>query len=88
MNRRGVGILLKRSSSFSVLAEWRDRAENFLLLKVKKTGSDSVFFIGSIYGPNRYEPAFFEEIRQLLGNCGNAPIIIYFRRRLELHTVL
>ncbi len=75
-NKRGVGILLKKSACFSVLEEKREVNENILLLRVIKEGNAREFFICAIYGPNRYEPAFFQDLRTLLADSGNKPVII------------
>jgi exonuclease III len=75
-NKRGVGILIKKSANLLVLEELRDEEENTLILRVKHQGNDFEFFIGSIYGPNRVEPLFFESLRALLSNAGDSPIIL------------
>ncbi len=75
-NKRGVGILLKKSACFSVLEERRDANENILLLRVTKEGNAREFYICAIYGPNRFEPAFFQDLRTLLADSGNKPVII------------
>jgi hypothetical protein len=76
-NKRGVGILLKKSCNFSVLEEWRDGAdENYLLLKLQQPGTNSPFYVGAIYGPNNVEPRFFEGLCTHLRNAGNLPIIL------------
>jgi hypothetical protein len=55
-NKRGVGTLLRKSCDFSVEQEERDTAENILLLRLKKKGSNFQFIVGAIYGPNGFEP--------------------------------
>jgi hypothetical protein len=50
-NKRGVGILLRKSCDFSVEQEERDTADNILLLRLKKKGSNLQFIVGAIYGP-------------------------------------
>jgi hypothetical protein len=47
-NKRGVGILLKKSACFSVLEEKRDVNENILLLRVIKEGNAREFYICAI----------------------------------------
>jgi len=71
-----VGILIKKSSNFTVLREKRDADENCLILHVRKTGTNLEFLVGSIYGPNRHEPAFFTSLRNLLRNENGLPIIL------------
>jgi len=75
-NKRGVGILLRKSCDFSVEQEERDTADNILLLRLKKKGSNLQFIMGAIYGPNGFEPRFFDDIRRLLATMGDFPIII------------
>jgi len=76
-NKRGVGILLKKSCNFVVLDELRDvEKENFLILRLQQLGNNSVFYVGAIYGPNGYEPGFFTGLKAHLRNIGNIPIIL------------
>ena len=75
-NKRGVGILLRKSCDFSVEREERDGAENILLLRLKKKGSNFEFIVGAIYGPNGFEPRFFDDIRRLLAAMGDHPVIL------------
>jgi exonuclease III len=75
-NKKGVGILIKKTSNFTVLGERRDAEENCLILHVRKTGTNLEFLVGSIYGPNRHKPAFFENLRNLLRNDNGLPIIL------------
>ncbi len=56
--------------------EERDVAENILLLLLKKKGSNFQFIVGAIYGPNGYEPRFFEDIRRFLAAMGDYPVIL------------
>ncbi len=53
VNKRGVGILIKKCSPFTVLAEKRDCEENILILHVRHTASGKEFWIGSIYSMGR-----------------------------------
>ncbi len=39
-------------------------------------GSNLQFIVGAIYGPNGFEPRFFDDIRRLLATMGDFPIII------------
>jgi exonuclease III len=75
-NKRDVGILLRKSCDFSVEQEERDVAENSLLLRLKKKGSNFQFIVGAIYGPNGYDPRFFEDIRTSLAALGDHPVIL------------
>jgi hypothetical protein len=70
-----VGILLKNTSAFTVLSETREPEENAIFLRLRQTGSNQEFYIGAVYGPNRYEPAFFLWLRDFLDTTGNTPLI-------------
>ncbi len=67
---------MRKSCDFSVEQEERDVAENILLLRLKKKGSNFQFIDGAIYGPNGYEPRFFEDIRRFLAATGDYPVIL------------
>jgi hypothetical protein len=74
MNKRGVGILLKISTCSRICEEWRDPAENSLLLKLQIEGKPFTFIAGCIYGPNKHEPAFFDFLRNNVPR--NLPVIL------------
>jgi len=76
MNKRGVGILIKRNTPFAVLDQRRDTEENILVLRVQHTGTNAIFYVGCIYGPNKHEPRFFESLRRLLHDAGTAPVLL------------
>jgi hypothetical protein len=76
MNKRGVGILIKRNTPFAVLDQRRDTEENILVLRVQHTGTNAIFYVGCIYGPNKHEPRFFESLRRLLHDAGAAPVLL------------
>jgi exonuclease III len=76
-NKRGVGILLKKTVPFSVQDQLADTEENFLLLKVLLRGE--VIILGSVYGPNNTNPEFFNNLKQgvrLLSNNGTIPVLL------------
>jgi exonuclease III len=73
-NKRGVGILIKHTINFSVLAEERDEEDNILCLKIDIEGKE--FVICSIYGPNHHNPAFFTTLRACLTRLGSSNTII------------
>jgi len=75
-NKRGVGILIKKNSNFSVIEERRDVEENILVLRLLHQGNNREIIIGSIYGPNRVEPQFYNNLRQLLLCENDVPIIL------------
>jgi hypothetical protein len=73
-NKRGVGILISNKIFYSVSERVADPGENYLLLKLLIQGKQLV--VGSIYGPNNTDYAFFENLDRDLSAFGNVPIII------------
>ncbi len=73
-NKRGVGILIKQNLNLTVLQEERDPDDNFLALRVSSGGKELI--IGSVYGPNNHNPAFFDRLHTILSRLGNLPVII------------
>jgi hypothetical protein len=66
---------------FSVLQSDQNREDNNILLaRICKKSSNCELDIGSVYGPNRYEPAFFNNLRDLVERFDNLLIILgYFQ---------
>ena len=73
-SKRGVGILINNKITFSVLATEADPEDNFLLLRIILRGKTVI--LGSIYGPNDYNPDFFQRLRVALTNLGPWPVIL------------
>jgi exonuclease III len=74
-NKRGVGILIKNSLSFSDLQCIKDPEENYLLLRLVLKGKPII--IGSIYGPNTNDRNFFTRLGDcLINEADNFPIIL------------
>jgi exonuclease III len=73
MNKRGVGILIKHSLPFSVLSEYRDEAENILGVCADFDGKRVTFC--AIYGPNRVDEGFFNDLRECI-RVLNCPYVI------------
>lgn len=73
-NSRGVSILINRSLEHDVINEFTDSKGNYLILQCK-IGTDS-YLIGTIYGPNRDEPQFYEHIGEILDNADCDHIIL------------
>jgi hypothetical protein len=57
-----------------VLAEERDLDDNILCLKLDIEGNEIV--ICSIYGPNTYNPAFFDTLNTFLVRLGSQNLIV------------
>jgi exonuclease III len=74
-NRRGVGILIKKSLNFSCLGEERDQdTDNYLLLRARI--NDHTVIIGSVYGPNENNPNFYVKLKTSIQNLGNHPCVL------------
>jgi exonuclease III len=70
-NKRGVGILIKRSFNVTALRTKADPEENYLLLEVAMSGNNLI--LGSVYGPNTQNIQFFNRLREDIEsfNCNN-----------------
>jgi hypothetical protein len=70
-NKRGVGILIKHTLPFTVLAEFRDEDDNVLGILLDLEGKRVA--LCAIYGPNRVHEPFFTDLRSCLNqlNCNN-----------------
>jgi exonuclease III len=77
LNKRGVGILVNKKLCFSLQNIINDQEENFLLAKLLIQGECIV--IGSVYGPNSQNLAFFtvlkEKIREISNNM-ELPVLL------------
>jgi exonuclease III len=73
-NKRGVGILINNKIPFSVEAEIRDEAENYLLLRLQVKGN--CYIVGAIYGPNSTDENFFTSLERDLNILGHHPTIV------------
>ena len=67
-------MLIKNNITFSEEARVTDPEENFLLLRVVIQGTTVI--LGSIYGPNEYNPNFFNLLDTAIRDLGNWPIIL------------
>jgi exonuclease III len=73
-NKRGVGILINNSLTFSELARRDDPEENYLLLRIRIRGTTVI--IGSVYGPNNYDNDFFNRLHHDIVSLGNYLVIL------------
>jgi exonuclease III len=73
-NKRGVCILIKNDLTFSELDRRADAEENYLLLKLRIRGT--VIILGAIYGPNNFDPNFFDNLETDITALGNHPVIL------------
>jgi exonuclease III len=74
MNKRGVGILLKKNKNFVILEQLNSEDENAILLRTTLGGTEVILI--SIYGPNSNDPEFFNNLCTWLNRYNNIPIII------------
>jgi exonuclease III len=73
-NKRGVGILIKKSLPAKILSAISDPEENFLLLKIEI--KSKIYILGAVYGPNEHNPDFFRSLYTSIKNLGEHPIIL------------
>ncbi len=64
LSKRGVGILIKNSISFSVLLEFRDEDDNILGLCIDIDGKQ--ISLCAVYGPNKTDENFFVKLHCVL----------------------
>ena len=73
-SKRGVGILLKKCLNFTEDAAVRDPEDNFLAVRLTLQGN--TFILCAIYGPNDYNPDFFQKIRNAINLLGPYPVVM------------
>ena len=73
-SKRGVGILIKNNLLFTEEARETDPDENFLLIRGSIKGNTLI--IGSVYGPNSFNPDFFLALENAIRNLGNWPVVL------------
>jgi exonuclease III len=73
-NSRGVAILISTKYDYKINYTYKDSSENILCLNMSINGSN--LNIGSIYGPNRNEEAFFIDLSRFLAMFSDCPTIL------------
>ena len=73
-NSRGTSILIDKELNHDVIFEFNCDTGNYVLLGCK-IGTDT-YTLGSIYGPNRDEPAFYRRIDELIDSVDCDHVII------------
>jgi exonuclease III len=73
-NGRGVAILIAMEINTVVNREWRDQAENVLIMDVSLNGCNVT--LGSIYGPNNTGREFYRFIYGVLGETAGSFTVI------------
>ncbi len=71
---RGVGILLKSSLVYTIHNTLHDYDDNYLLLDISV--DNYRFVLGSVYGPNRDELEFFDNLKLDIRNLNKKSIIL------------
>ena len=71
---RGVAILFNNNFEFKVLKVAKDESGNKLILDMVIEGKNITLI--NIYGPNRDEPDFYEEINNYIKNFDNQVILV------------
>jgi hypothetical protein len=83
-NKRGTGILVKNSINFTVLKEYKDDIGNIMGIHISM--DNKVLVIVSIYGPNNNDDNFFVDLRNVLHDNINFPVLIGGDWNLKLCT--
>lgn len=73
-NSRGVGIFFNDNFDYKIHDRTIDQCGNFILLDLEI--GDHRFTLVTIYGPNRDDPLFYENLRHKIANFDNASLII------------
>jgi exonuclease III len=74
-NKRGVGILVKKTLNFVCLDTERDQTtDNYLLIRARVNGVTVI--LGSIYGPNVRDDDFFDRLLNGLNRFPGDPVIL------------
>ena len=72
---RGVAILIKSQLPYKILDFVKCSLENYLILKIALC--DSVFLVGSVYGPTVYQdPDFLDNLKRDILSLGNHEFLI------------
>ena len=74
-NKRGVGILISRSLALSETNRYTDQEENILGLQLQNSTGNFITVI-SIYGPNRTDEQFFNNLSSAITRLGNNNLIV------------
>jgi len=74
-SKRGVAILIKKSTGVSILETIADREENYLLAKII-TAEGKTIVVGAVYGPNTADRQFFVNLTRDIRTLGDYPRIV------------
>jgi len=68
-NKRGVAILIKKSSNIEILDQKADRGENYLAVRLRLENKKEII-AAAIYGPNNTDREFFENLKRDIQSLG------------------
>jgi exonuclease III len=71
---RGVAILFNNNFDFKITKKITDKDGNFLIVKIKTSSQDIVLI--NVYGPNRDNPTFYQNLQNILKQFENCSVII------------
>ena len=71
---RGVAILFNPDLDYKIIHTSKDKSGNQLILELQL--SEYIFTLIVIYGPNKDDPIFYENLKDKLKNNENKPLII------------
>jgi exonuclease III len=71
-NSRGVAVLIGNNLEYTIREEYRDDAENFLMVDITINGKS--YGIGAVYGPNNTSREFFNVMKRALNHMKNKGI--------------
>lgn len=83
---RGVAVLFSNNFDFKVNKVIKDTEGNFIIIKLKTMGKDILLI--NIYGPNRDNPNFYENIQKHISDFNNCSTIIAGDWNLVLNPTL
>ena len=73
-NSRGTSILIKNRVQHNVLKEFISAQGNYVIVQCRI--DTETYVLGSIYGPNKDEPRFYEQIDEILENVDFDHIVL------------
>ena len=73
-NSRGVMVMFNNRIDYEICNVTRDEIGNLLLIELKVSGKTII--LGVLYGPNKDEPVFYDNIIDDLRDNENLPIIL------------
>ncbi len=72
--KRGVSILFSKKTNVMVEKEYRDKEGRILILLANLAGQNVI--LGNLYAPNIEDPDFFLQLKKIILDFGNFPVIL------------